>query len=91
MGKRFRFDRWKAAEEEKACKAEAERKAAHAARRLGQLQRLLREWQMIIAGQTRRREEGLVRAREVEGWIRQASRRLSREREGRERLFYRER
>ncbi|SON58428.1 hypothetical protein HDIA_P0019 (plasmid) [Hartmannibacter diazotrophicus] len=35
MGKAFRFNRWKAAQEEKQRKAEASRKAAHAKKRAG--------------------------------------------------------
>jgi len=85
MGKGFRFDRWKAAQEQKERKAEAERRAAHAQRRLGQLRGFLKELEMIIAGTSRTREAGLVRAREVEGWVRDAGRDLGRMRDGRKR------
>lgn len=83
-GKKFRFDRWKAAEEEKVRKAEAARIEAHARRRREQLQGFLRELEQILAGKTRTREQGLVRQREVEGWLRDAGRDW-RERDGRER------
>ncbi|WP_050746794.1 MULTISPECIES: MobQ family relaxase [unclassified Shinella] len=83
-GKKFRFDRWKAAEEEKARKAEAARIEAHARKRREQLQGMLRMLEQIIAGKARTREDGLVRQREVEGWLREAGRDW-RERDGRER------
>lgn len=68
-GSTFRFNRWKAAEEEKARKAEIQRKAEHARKRLSQLKSLLKTLEAISTLGMRRRENGLARAREIEGWI----------------------
>lgn len=68
-GKEFRFQRWKTAEAEKIRQAEIARQAAHARKRLGQLRDLLKALENVARLGTRRREQGLVRAREVEGWI----------------------
>ncbi|MBB3967162.1 MobQ family relaxase [Rhizobium metallidurans] len=79
MGKQFRFNRWKAADEEKQRKALAEKKAVHARKRLAQIRALLKGLEMALALGNRRRETGLVRAREVAGWLR-PSRSVSRSR-----------
>ncbi|UIK04826.1 MobQ family relaxase [Neorhizobium galegae] len=82
-GREFRFNRWKAAEESKQQKAEAERRAAHARKRIEQVRFLLKELERFAGGKRRGRESGLVRTREVEGWVRAA---LARDRgQGRER------
>lgn len=90
-GKRFRFERWQAAQVEKEQKAEAARREAHARKRIDQLRRLLKEFEMILSGQTKAREQGLVRAREVATWLR-ASRTIARAQDrgrgrSRDRLF----
>lgn len=69
-GKTFRFERWKAAQEEKARRVEAERKAAHARKRLAQLQQMMKALERAIAGGNRVRERGLERIRELEAWAR---------------------
>ena len=69
QGKMFRCERWKSADAEKARQAEIARKSAHARKRLGQLRDLLKALENVARLGTRRREQGLVRAREVEGWI----------------------
>lgn len=65
-----RFQRWQAAEAKKADRALAERRAAHARRRLAQLQRVLDVVQGVLAKTTRRQDLTLWRVREVEGWVR---------------------
>ncbi|RFB90343.1 hypothetical protein B5K11_20020 [Rhizobium leguminosarum bv. trifolii] len=72
-GREFRFNRWKAAEEAKQRKAEAERKAAHARKRVEQIRSLVKLLEGVATGRRQGRETGLVRAREVEGWLRQSS------------------
>jgi hypothetical protein len=67
-GKGFRFERWKAAQEEKQRKAEAAQKAAHVRKRVQQLRSFLRALEMIIMGRSQAREKGLSRAREVNAW-----------------------
>lgn len=83
-GAQFRFNRWKAAEEEKQRKALADKKAAHARKRLAQIRTLLRGLEMALATGTQRRETGLIRSREVSGWLR-PDRSAGRQRGGRER------
>lgn len=68
-GREFRFNRWKAAEAEKAKKAEAQRRTEHARKRLTQLRALLKILEGVATTGARHRERGLVRAREIEGWM----------------------
>ncbi|MCD7111822.1 MobA/MobL family protein [Rhizobium sp. DKSPLA3] len=68
-GKEFRFNRWKAAEAEKAALAERQRQAAHARKRLEQLKSLVSLFQGVGARGAQRRETILGRAREVESWM----------------------
>lgn len=77
-GKTFRFNRWKAADEEKARQAELARRAEHARKRLGQLRSILKLLEDVTRLGTRRRESGLIRAREVEGWVNAVTRMRSR-------------
>lgn len=83
-GKKFRFDRW-TAQQEKAKQEEAARIKEHARRRRQQLQRMMVQLEQLIAGKSRTREAGLVRQREVEGWLRDIGRDTERQRDGRER------
>jgi hypothetical protein len=73
MGKEFRFNRWKAAQEEKQRKAEAERKAAHARKRIEQIRSLVRLLEQVAIGRREGRETSLVRSREIERWLRPSS------------------
>lgn len=70
MGREFRFNRWKAAEEEKLRRIAAARKAVHARKRLAQLRDLLKLLDRMRLGSTRARETALVRSRDVEAWVR---------------------
>ncbi|OBQ66499.1 hypothetical protein EFV37_35850 (plasmid) [Mesorhizobium loti] len=70
MGKEFRFNRWKAADAAKQSEAAMRQRAAHARKRLQQLESVMKLLEGILTTTTRRREIGLVRVREVEGWIR---------------------
>lgn len=65
-GRAFRFQRWKAAEEEKARRLKAE----HARRRLQQLKAMLARVEGFLRLGGLRREHGLARARELQGWRR---------------------
>jgi hypothetical protein len=69
-GPKFRFDRWKAAQEDKRRTEEAARKVAHARKRLDQIKQVLRELERAATGANRRYEQGLIRAREVQHWVR---------------------
>lgn len=64
----FRFDRWKAAEEEK----QRRQKAEHARQRFQQLVRMMKQLEDFMRLGGNRRERGLVRKRELEGWARLA-------------------
>lgn len=69
-GPEFRFQRWKKAEAERQRQEEARRKVVHARRRIEQLKTLVRLVESLSVGLGRSREAGLVRSREVEGWLR---------------------
>ncbi|WFU01935.1 MobQ family relaxase [Rhizobium sp. CB3171] len=69
-GPKFRFNRWKAAQEDKQRREEATRKVAHARKRLEQIAQLLKELERAATGVNRRYEQGLIRAKEVERWVR---------------------
>lgn len=69
-GPTFRFNRWKAAQEDRQRRETAERKVAHARKRLAQIAELLKELERAATGANRRYEHGLIRAKEVEGWVR---------------------
>jgi hypothetical protein len=74
MGRQFRFNRWKAAEEDKRRRDEAARKVAQAKKRLSQIAAILKDLELAISGANRQYERGLIRAREVEGWMRSVHR-----------------
>ena len=67
-GRKFRFDRWKAAEEDK----QRRQRAEHARRRFNQLVTMMRQLEDLMRLGGNRRERGLVRVRELEGWGRLA-------------------
>lgn len=67
-GRQFRFDRWKAAEEEKQRRLKAE----HARKRFQQLVRMMKELENFLSLGGVSRERGLLRIRELEGWARLA-------------------
>ncbi|UXT50152.1 MobA/MobL family protein [Agrobacterium tumefaciens] len=69
-GPKFRFNRWKAAQEDKQRRDEAVRKVAHARKRLEQITQLLKGLERAATGANRRYEHGLIRAKEVERWVR---------------------
>lgn len=69
-GPTFRFNRWKAAQEEKERKELAARKVAHARKRLDQIAQLLKELERSATGANLRYERSLIRAKEVERWVR---------------------
>lgn len=62
-GSHFRFNRWKAAEEEK----QRRLKAQHARRRFQQLVMMMKRLDDFLRLGGKQREKGLVRMREVEG------------------------
>ncbi|MGO7367096.1 MobQ family relaxase [Rhizobium leguminosarum] len=78
-GSSFRFNRWKAAEAEKARQAEMQRRADHARKRLAQLRTLLKGLEAFVTLGRQRREAGLHRAREIERWVEAATRVRSRQ------------
>ncbi|MGY5780294.1 MobQ family relaxase [Rhizobium sp. LEGMi135b] len=83
-GPKFRFNRWKVAQDDKQQRETAARKAAHARKRLDQIAQLLKELERAATGTNRRYEQGLIRAKEVERWvrrIRQGDRAASRRRD----------
>lgn len=83
-GSTFRFNRWKAAQEDKQHREAAARKTAHARKRLGQIAQLLKELERAATGTSLRYERSLIRAKEVERWVqrlRHGSRTASRRRE----------
>lgn len=63
-GRKFRFDRWKAADEEK----QRRQRAEHARRRFNQLVTMMRQLEDLLRLGGNRREQGLVRVRELDGW-----------------------
>lgn len=65
-GASFRFQRWKAAEEEKQRRLRAD----HARRRYQQLVRMMKQLEDVLHQGGQRREKGLARLRELEGWTR---------------------
>src|SRR5690606_9676960 len=69
MGRQFRFNRWKAAQEERERKAEAERRRADAQKRRDQAAAIGRRLADILSGGRAGREATLRRRREVEGWV----------------------
>lgn len=85
MGKEFRFQRWKAAQERKQREEEARRKAAHARQRVEQLRALIRMVDGITRGLQRGQEASLARSREVAAWLRSAAERDRSRGQGRER------
>ncbi|MCA1441258.1 MobA/MobL family protein [Ensifer sp. IC4062] len=66
----FRFNRWKAAQEDKQRREAAARKTAHARKRLDQIAQLLKELERAATGANHRYERSLIRAKEVERWVR---------------------
>lgn len=70
-GSAFRFNRWKAAQEDKQRREAATRKTVHARKRLDQIAQLLKELERAATGTNRRYERSLIRAKEVEHWVRQ--------------------
>lgn len=69
-GPAFRFNRWKAAQEDKQRREAAARKTAHARKRLDQIAQLLKELERAATGANHRYERSLIRAKEVERWVR---------------------
>lgn len=67
-GRKFRFDRWKAAEKDK----QRRQRAEHARRRFNQLVTMMRQLEDLMRLGANRRERGLLRVRELEGWARLA-------------------
>jgi hypothetical protein len=67
-GGQFRFNRWKAAEEEKQRRLKAE----HARKRFQQLVRMMKQLDELMRLGNVRRERGLGRIRELEAWARLA-------------------
>lgn len=67
-GGQFRFNRWKAAEEEKQRRLKAE----HARKRFQQLVRMMKQLDELLRLGNTRRERGLGRIRELEKWARLA-------------------
>lgn len=65
-GRKFRFDRWKAAEEDK----QRRQRTEHARRRFNQLVTMMRQLEDLMRLGENRREHGLIRVRELEGWTR---------------------
>lgn len=65
-GKKFRFDRWKAAEEEK----QRRQKVEHARKRYRQLVVMMKQLEDLMRLGGLQRERGLVRIRELDGWVR---------------------
>lgn len=68
MGKEFRFNRWKAAEEAKQRKAQAERRRAHALKRKAQAEAIGRLLADLLSGGRTARERSKARQREAEAW-----------------------
>lgn len=71
-GKGFRFDRWKAAQEER----QRREKAEHARRRFRQLVQMMKQLEELMGMGRAQRERGLGRIREIEGWARLAQPRV---------------
>nr|WP_280952624.1 MobQ family relaxase [Neorhizobium alkalisoli] len=69
-GPAFRFNRWKAAQEDKQRRETAARKVAHARKRLDQITQLIKELERAATGANHRYERSLIRAKEVERWVR---------------------
>jgi len=69
-GREFRFLRWQAAKAEQVRKAEQARRLAHARKRLEQARAIMKLMNELTRVLSFRREKGLLRTREVEGWIR---------------------
>lgn len=83
-GRTFRFNRWKAAQEDQQRREASARKVAHARKRLDQIAQLLKELERAATGTSLRYERSLIRAKEVERWVRRVrhgSRTASRRRE----------
>ena len=83
-GSQFRFNRWKAAEEEK----QRRQKAEHARKRLRQLVGMMKQLDELMRLGGNRRERGLVRIRELEGWARLAQPRTRSRAPGRKRGLF---
>jgi DNA-binding helix-hairpin-helix protein with protein kinase domain len=67
-GKGFRFERWKAAQEER----QRREKAEHARKRFQQLVRMMKQLEELMGMGRVQQERGLGRIREIEGWARLA-------------------
>lgn len=80
-GSQFRFQRWKAAEEEKQRRAKAE----HARKRFQQLVQMMTRLEDMMRLGGVQRERGRTRMRELEGWARLAQPRGKRRAKGRTR------
>ena len=80
-GGQFRFQRWKAAEEEKQRRAKAE----HARKRFQQLVQMMTRLEDMMRLGGVQRERGRTRMRELEGWARLAQPRGKRRAKGRTR------
>lgn len=68
-GSTFRFKRWQAAEKVKARKEAQRKKVEHANKRLSQIYNFMKDLEEIVTLGRHRREQGLIRAREVERWL----------------------
>lgn len=82
-GKGFRFDRWKAAQEER----QRREKAEHARRRFRQLVQMMKQLEELMGMGRVQRERGLGRIREIEGWARLAQPSARSRKGGRGRVF----
>lgn len=80
-GKKFRFDRRKAAEEEK----QRRQKAEHARKRFRQLVIMMKQLEDFMRLGGLQRERGLVRIRELDGWVRLVEPRTRNRSDGRKR------
>ena len=74
--KKTRFERWQAAERRKQEEAARLARVEHARRRQQQLRDMMQQLRELDRVMKVQRERGLIRAREVEKWLRDASRRV---------------
>jgi hypothetical protein len=80
-GGQFRFNRWKAAEEEKQRRLKAE----HARKRFQQLVMMMKRLDDFLRLGGKQREKGLIRMRELEGWAKRMEPRTRGRNDGRAR------
>ena len=83
-GKQFRFQRWKAAEDEK----QRRQKAEHARKRFRQLVGMMKQLEDLMRLGGVQRERGRLRIRELEGWARLAQPRTRSRKGGRSRPLF---